>query len=81
MEEVKNLKPEVPADVERMLVLLRQYGIRDAPEEFEVNSAGQMVQVENTNRKKCAFQLTREHLPTGFQKLKEVLFPVKTYFV
>eukprot|EP00111_Clytia_hemisphaerica_P024087 TCONS_00071016-protein len=72
LEEVKNLKPDVPADVERLLQLLHQYGIREVPQEFEVDAAGQMVQVENTQRKKCSFQLTREHLPNGFQKLKEV---------
>lgn len=72
LEQVKNLSPDKPDDLKTLLVLLKEYGIRGAHEDFTMLEFGQKELPENKENIKNDFQLTREHLPTGFQKLAEV---------
>ena len=68
LEEVRELKPDRPNDVTRMLELLNQYSIRETHQDFAIANFGEKVP-DNPDNRKSAFQLCREHLPTGFQKL------------
>ena len=72
LEDVKKLSVEKPEDVKKMLELINEYGVRAMPEEYTMIPPGQFRMRENTEQKRVAFQLCREHLPTGFLKLPEV---------
>jgi len=74
LEEVKNLSSEKPQDVDRMLELLNKYSVREVHQDFAFAVPGQNDAPVNHDNRKAAFQLCREHLPTGFQKLHSVGF-------
>ena len=75
LEDIKSLSPEKEEDIDKLLDTLKKYGQRDALEEFTsayaVPGCDSPVK-KNPDNKKCSFQLTREHLPTAFLKIKKV---------
>ena len=73
LEEVKKLKPENEADQDILIERLKQYVKREVPVEI---AAGFVVMdnkpAKNHDEKRYPFQLSREHIPNGFLKLRKV---------
>ena len=73
LEKVKKLQPGKEEDQNELIELLKVYGKRDVPLDF---GSGFVVSnnkpAVNKEEKRCAFQLTREHIPNGFLKLRVV---------
>ena len=81
LEEVKRLQPEKPEDVARLLELMKKFVKREVPLEFSSYTVEGSKPTENVDNKRSPFQLTREHLPNGFLKLKAVsLFLYLLYY-
>jgi 60 kDa SS-A/Ro ribonucleoprotein len=76
IEKVNKLSPANDGDEEKLLTILKTYGIREKPTEFtSVTVTTTMTNaepVENKEGKKSSIQIVREHLPTGFLNSKKV---------
>ena len=73
IEDVGKLSPSNDGDEEKLLTILRTYGIRDRPKEFTaITTMNNDSPVENVQGRKCSIQIVREHLPTAFLNSKKV---------
>ena len=77
IEEVKNLSHKEPADEETLLGILGTQGyggIRDSHEDYTTADTWSSFSEpdENTEGRKCAIHIVREHLPKDFLKSKKV---------
>lgn len=71
LDEVSKLKPNNDGDEDKLLNYLKEYSVRGPNVESYPYTFG-TEQPENSFHKKEPFHLVREHIPTGFLKLKRV---------
>lgn len=72
LEDVSKLKPETEGDEEKLLGKMKVFGVRTQHEEFSHVPYGSMEPPSNPEGRRSAFQIVREHIPTGFLKSVKV---------